>query len=357
MAAEIREGKLQNGENEPRAQNAGVETSVDGLSSSTNPLNPSRKPLPQILEDGVTELWCPPDPAQILADICFVHGLMGHPWKTWYHGKVDPIRGGASDSNKKRFSLSRITSRRSVATQNSEAIGNSAGSKTRNDKGCYWPLDLVPNDFDNVRVLTYGYDSHPSHFLADKTTQMNITQHAHKLLQQVTNARIDCLDRPLIFVAHSLGGILVKDAVVQSGKYENHLQALSQSCFAIFFFGTPHRGSNAARYGEILGSVIGALPSGISIYKEVLRGLKPNGEKLSLVEGDFNLLLDKNIPADQKIQIYSFQEGKAVTSLKLFDGKVSCAPKGLWPRLMVSGGSRFVLVLQSQRRRAALVCQ
>lgn len=152
---------------------------------------------------------------------------------------------------------------------------------------------------------------------------MNITQHAHTLLQQVTNSRIDCLNRPILFVAHSLGGILVKDALVQSTKYSNHLQSLYQSCFAAFFFGTPHRGSGAARYGEILTKIVGALPGGFSTYNEVLRGLRPNAEKLSLVEGDFNLLLDKDIPADQKIQIYSFQEGKGLSSVKLFDGKVS----------------------------------
>ena len=110
---------------------------------------------------------------------------------------------------------------------------------------------------------------------------MTITQHAHNLLQQLTNNRIDCLTRPIIFVAHSLGGILVKDTIIQSAQYENHLKCLSQSCSAIFFFGTPHRGSSAARYGEILSNIVGALPGGFSLYKEILRGLKPNGEKLS----------------------------------------------------------------------------
>jgi hypothetical protein len=42
-------------------------------------------------------------------------------------------------------------------------------------------------------------------------------------------------------MAHSLGGILVKDVVLQSLKYEQrpYLQDVGKSCFAIFCFGTP----------------------------------------------------------------------------------------------------------------------
>jgi len=52
-------------------------------------------------------------------------------------------------------------------------------------------------------------------------------------------------------------------------------------------------------------------------------GLKPDGEKLSNVNADFNDVLNKNIPAQKKIQIYSFQEGKPISSVKFFDGKVN----------------------------------
>lgn len=277
-----------------------------------------KKPLPHILDYGVTELWCPPAPIDVLADICFVHGLKGHPFRTWYDERGPGTEEVPKESRSKKFRLSI----RSKGKQNAESDGGTTQEQPREHQGCYWPLDLIPNNFHNVRVITYAYDSHPSHFYAAETNQMTITQHAQNLLQKLTNNRVDCLTRPIIFVAHSLGGILVKDAIVQSERYDNHLKSLSQSSYAIFFFGTPHRGSSAARYGEILSNVVGALPGGPSMYKEVLRGLKPNGEKLSLVEGDFNQLLNRHIPADEKIQIYSFQEGKPLNSVKLGDGKV-----------------------------------
>nr|KAK5448552.1 hypothetical protein LTR18_001640 [Exophiala xenobiotica] len=153
---------------------------------------------------------------------------------------------------------------------------------------------------------------------------MTISQHAQQLLQEVTNERADCLGRPIIFVAHSLGGVLVKDAIIQSRKYDDqpHLQDISTSCHAICFFGTPHRGSHAAEYGDILTSTISIAPGGPSAYKEVLRGLKLNSEKLSQVEADFNAFLNRSIPVSQKIKLYSFQEAKGASSISPFGGKV-----------------------------------
>ena len=42
-----------------------------------------------------------------------------------------------------------------------------------------------------------------------------------------------------------------------------------------------------------------------------------------VLNADFNDVLNKNIPAQEKIQIYSFQEGKPISSVKFFDGKVN----------------------------------
>ena len=151
-----------------------------------------------------------------------------------------------------------------------------------------------------------------------------LTKKTLQLLQKITNARVECRGRPIIFVAHSLGGLLVKDMIIQSAKYKDQPKFLdsSQCTFAIIFFGTPHLGANAARYGEMLSNIIGSLPGGLSIYKEVLRGLKPDGEKLSNINADFNDTLNTNVPAQEKIQIYNFQEGKPISGVKLFDGKV-----------------------------------
>jgi hypothetical protein len=217
----------------------------------------------------VTVLWEPEKGSEILADIIFVHGLGGHPRKTWQYGKAEQSAAGepAGESRKKstwnifnKKAFKNRKDRAGTATELSRPLEETTSEAQ--SQHCFWPFDLIPDDFGNVRILTYAYDSHPSHFYTGKPTKMTISQHSEQLLQSITDSRGQCRKRPIIFVAHSLGGILVKDAIILSGKYEYQpaLKDVSLSCTAIVFFGTPHQGANAAAYGEVLANVVGALP-------------------------------------------------------------------------------------------------
>jgi hypothetical protein len=141
---------------------------------------------------------------------------------------------------------------------------------------CFWPFDLVPEDFSNFRITTYGCDSQPSHYYTSKTTQMTISQHARDLLIKLTNSRSECRERPLIFVSHNLGGIL-EDMIVESlkNKQQPDLQDAGNACRTIFF-GTPHDGAGSAEWGVMPSNIISTLPGGFSAYKSILRGLAPD---------------------------------------------------------------------------------
>lgn len=314
------------------------EPSRDGQLYTDTPLRPtSSNDLLKLQEHGVTILWEPEEGSEVLADVIFVHGLGGHPRTTWQYGKavksVTEETAGAAQK-KSRWNIFKMEKSSKSAKNKTRITPEPSGplEAPKNESqspNCFWPYDLVPYDFGNVRLLTYGYDSHPSHFYTGRTVQMNISQHSQQLLQSITDYRRECRGRPIIFVVHSLGGILVKDAIILSGKYEYQpaMKDVSLSCTAIFFFGTPHQGANAAAYGDMLANLVGALPLFPSVYREVLRGLRPDGEKLSNVTADFNDLLNKEMPAANKIQLYSFREGKPLTNLKKFDGKVGVEMK------------------------------
>jgi Putative serine esterase (DUF676) len=153
---------------------------------------------------------------------------------------------------------------------------------------------------------------------------MTISQHGRTLLEALIDERVECTERPMIFVAHSLGGLLVKDVLIESRKYSPRTIAhnVFQFCHAIMFFGTPHLGSNLANWGLLLSNVVEALGVGFSTYKGVLRQLAPDSDKLESLGREFNDILDAPIPVDQKIRIYSFQEAKGINAIAMFDGKV-----------------------------------
>lgn len=174
---------------------------------------------PDIPDVDITILYTPAERIGVAADIVFVHGLMGRPLKTWLYGKVpkkpvpenDKGRNGMNALEPSFFSKTLGGRKEGKRNQAEEVEADEAGA---NAPSCFWPFDLVPKDFGNVRVMTYGHDSDPTHWYKTKTTRMTITQHAQQLLNRVNRERIHCRQRPLIFVAHSLGGILVKDAII-----------------------------------------------------------------------------------------------------------------------------------------------
>ncbi|KAF8248524.1 hypothetical protein K440DRAFT_625728 [Wilcoxina mikolae CBS 423.85] len=72
-----------------------------------------------------------------------------------------------------------------------------------------WLRDFLRKDFPNFRILLWGYDSD----LQDTAAQNTIRGFARQLLIAAHSARDgDGMDknRPIIFVAHSLGGLVVK---------------------------------------------------------------------------------------------------------------------------------------------------
>lgn len=58
-------------------------------------------------------------------------------------------------------------------------------------KDIYWPLDLLPEDCPDARILTWGYDSQVSHFFGGPTNQSNIPAHARNLLHGLKTNRVE----------------------------------------------------------------------------------------------------------------------------------------------------------------------
>ncbi|MCJ1250247.1 hypothetical protein MMC30_007473 [Trapelia coarctata] len=168
-----------------------------------------------------------------VVNIIFVHGLQGHPKDAWTSKK----RSAAPGPSQRKLRLPGFgrSSRSKLETDEEE----------EDDKAVFWPEDLLPTDCPNARIWTWGYDSHVTHFFNGATNQNNIFGHAKNLLFEL-NREIDFLTQPkAIFVAHSLGGIIVKEVLRRSeGNEDVKLRSIFTATYGVVFLGTPHRGSN-----------------------------------------------------------------------------------------------------------------
>ena len=111
-----------------------------------------------------------------------------------------------------------------------------------------------------------------------------IHNHAQSLLTQLTLERKfeETTSHPIIFVCHSLGGILVKKALEISQGCIDDLRSIFISTYGLMFLGTPHNGADPAKWGVILQGMVSALvPKKImDTEAPLVRTLQKNNETL-----------------------------------------------------------------------------
>jgi hypothetical protein len=125
--------------------------------------------------------------------------------------------------------------------------------------------------------------------------------------------------RPLIFVAHSLGGLVVKEMLKRSndsGSTPGHryLHDVFLSTTALLFFGTPHRGADPRAFLHHVLSV-SAQGLGVKVNDRIVAALMPQTERRP------DAATFAATACQQQWIIYSFQEEYGVPGL--FGKKVS----------------------------------
>lgn len=132
-------------------------------------------------KDGIDmAIWYkPPKGVKITADIVFIHGLTGGRDSTW-------TAEGAKEPWPKLF----------LKDENDD-------EDDEDEKGSGYPLKTA-------RIMSWGYDADIVN-LVKPAGQNRVMDHARNLLGALEDVREgSAASKPLIFVAHSLGGLVVK---------------------------------------------------------------------------------------------------------------------------------------------------
>lgn len=152
--------------------------------------------------------------------------------------------------------------------------GHAQRSFTHLKTNVYWPRDLLPDQVPTARVLTYGYDA-SSRYTAIGESVLDIALQLINTLKDVRR-QDDERDRDLLFVCHSLGGIIVKKAILLHHSCEN-AKAVQRSIIGVFFMGTPHCGSSLANIGSVVAKIA---PTFIDAPRNLIRMLKKDSSAL-----------------------------------------------------------------------------
>ena len=114
-----------------------------------------------------------------------------------------------------------------------------------------WLRDALPHYLPNARILIYGYDSK----LAGSHSFQNLGDVGSRFRASLKVALGSVpRERPLIFVAHSLGGLVLKEAMVQMFSGSAADSRNFKATFGILFFGVPNQGMDI---GSLLAMVCG----------------------------------------------------------------------------------------------------
>ncbi|KAE8149842.1 hypothetical protein BDV25DRAFT_130058 [Aspergillus avenaceus] len=169
-------------------------------------------------------------------DIIFVHGLGSNPDTTWSARKCETIP--LPDIEK---------------------------------EDVCWITDFLPKDIpsplrENVRLYFYNYDS----FWKRDAVQTRLYRLGGEMLNRLRQIRgkEEERTRDLIFVAHSYGGLVIKEALIQAS-VDKDFADISKHVKAVLFLGTPHRGSSFSSWGKLLASFLRPLSSNPSILEEL----------------------------------------------------------------------------------------
>ncbi|KAI0096992.1 hypothetical protein GGR51DRAFT_578487 [Nemania sp. FL0031] len=104
-----------------------------------------------------------------------------------------------------------------------------------------WLRDYLHEDLPDTRILVYGYDSD----LRNRQGKESIEQFSDNLLGAIYSYREgdQTTKRPIIFIGHSLGGLLIKQALVRAKMHSSPIdETFLNTCYGFLFFGVPNLG-------------------------------------------------------------------------------------------------------------------
>lgn len=112
----------------------------------------------------------------------FVHGLQGHPKKTWTAKcELDTTTSASSNHG--------VSKSRNILGTIRRRLGPSSGCDQTAIHEVFWPESLLPQHCPSARIMTWGYDSVITKFFGGPSNQNTFYDHANDLFWALKRQR------------------------------------------------------------------------------------------------------------------------------------------------------------------------
>lgn len=102
-------------------------------------------------------------------------------------------------------------------------------------EGRLWIRDDLPKHIPGARVFLFEYDA----TLAFDGYRLMFLRHANELLEKIRSSQDGLEERSIVFLGHSLGGLLVEQALFNA-RYDPRYKSIKDATSCVAFFATPY---------------------------------------------------------------------------------------------------------------------
>ncbi|MGD1908605.1 MAG: esterase/lipase family protein [Leptolyngbyaceae cyanobacterium] len=255
------------------------------------------------------------DNPQRVGDVVFIHGLGGNGLETWHTNPQE------------------ITELKKQADKTGVPLDASQLN--------FWPVWLGKERPD-LGIWSLDYEVEPSDW---KGGTMPLAERANNVLETFANKRIG--QRPLVFITHSLGGLLAKQLLRNANDFgtDRQRRVVAQTK-GLVFLATPHSGSNWSNWAQFINGLLLKLPK-LSLSVEELEYGHSRLQELNQVF--------RGHPILGQVPVKAYYETQPLKPLGVVVDKVSADMGKPEPTIPVDANHINICKISAQQREEGVV--
>ncbi|KAI0882946.1 uncharacterized protein GGS22DRAFT_169128 [Annulohypoxylon maeteangense] len=167
---------------------------------------------------------------------------------------------------------------------------------------------MLPAAIPNARIMAFGY---ASYWFGDEAVKLTLDGVARKLLMALGSARDGCKHRPIVFIGHCFGGLVIQQAYTIAALHhkDEDFYGIFDSVTGVVFLGTPHYGVQDSFQRQIQGQIYKKVAeANIQVQDNILHSMAPDNDLLVKCVFDFTRTVA--LEQQQAPKLFCFYEQK-----------------------------------------------